>query len=90
MLKRWLKLLGKILLALIVLLVVFLLVGRFRGQIALASYRRKLAAQGEKLSPQHFVSAVCGVPVITSGPRRLPQRKLRNTGTMSDAIDRLT
>ena len=31
MLKRWLKLLGKILLALIVLLVAFLLVERFRG-----------------------------------------------------------
>lgn len=56
MLKRRLKLLGKILLALIMLLVVFLLFERFRGQIALASYKKELLAKGEKLSPQDFVT----------------------------------
>jgi len=54
MLKRRLKLLGKMLLVLIALLVGFLLFERFRGQLALASYRRELIARGEKSSPQDF------------------------------------
>jgi hypothetical protein len=49
MLKRRLKLLGKILLALFVILVVFLLLERFRGQIGLALYERELIRKGEKL-----------------------------------------
>lgn len=52
MLKRRLKFLGKILLALMVLLVVFLLFERFRGQMSLARYKRELAAKGERLTPQ--------------------------------------
>ena len=52
-LKRRLKL-GKILLALIVLLVAFLLFERFRGQIS-ARYKRELAA-GEKLTPQDLAT----------------------------------
>lgn len=67
MLKRRLKLLGKILLTLIVLLVVFLLVERFRGQIALANYKKELLAKGEKLSPQDFITTFAeadnGAPV---------------------------
>jgi len=54
MLKRRLKFLGKILLAFIVLLVVFLLFERFRGQISLASFRRELTDRGEKSSLQDF------------------------------------
>lgn len=55
MFKRRLKLLGKILLGFIGLLVVFLLVERWRGQIALAKYKKELLASGVKLSPQDFV-----------------------------------
>jgi len=57
MLKRRLKLLGKILLAVIMLLVALLLVERFRGQIGLANYKRELAAKGEKLTPQDLATA---------------------------------
>ena len=42
MLKRRLKLLGKIMLGIVVLFVVFFLFERFRGQISLASYKREL------------------------------------------------
>ncbi len=56
MYQRRLKLLGKILLALIALVVAFLLVERFRGQIALAVYKRELVARGEKLSAQDFIA----------------------------------
>ncbi len=56
MLKRRLKLLGKILLALIVLLVVFLLFERFRGQISLASYKHGLATKGETLDVQKLIA----------------------------------
>lgn len=55
MLKRRLKLLGKILLGFLLLAVVFLLFERFRGQMALAIYKKELRAKGEKLSPQDFV-----------------------------------
>ena len=55
MLKRRLKLLGKILLGFIALGVAFLLVERWRGQIALASYKKALRAKGEKIFPQDFV-----------------------------------
>lgn len=64
MLKRRLKLLGKILLALIALFVGFLLFERFRGQISLASYKRELAAKGEKLTPQELSVSV---PVAKNG-----------------------
>ncbi len=75
MLKRRLKLLGKILLALIVLPVVFLLFERFRGQIALASYKKELLAKGEKLSPQDFVMTFAeadnGAPTAIAAIERL-------------------
>lgn len=51
MLKRRLKLFSKVLLALVVLLIVFLLFERFRGQVSLARYKRELTAKGEKLTP---------------------------------------
>jgi hypothetical protein len=44
------------LLALVLLGVAFLLFERFRGQIALANYKKELIAQGEKLSPQDFIN----------------------------------
>jgi hypothetical protein len=55
MLKRRLKLVAKILLGFIVLVVAFLLIERWRGQIALASYKKELRAKGEKLSPADFI-----------------------------------
>ena len=54
MLKRRFKLLGKILFGIILLLVAFLLIERWRGQIALASFKKQLLSEGEKLSPQIF------------------------------------
>jgi len=56
--KRRLKLLGKILLALVIVIVVFFLFERFRGQILLAGFRRELAAKGEKLHPQELSVSV--------------------------------
>jgi hypothetical protein len=55
MLKRRLKLLGRILLGIVLLFAAFLLVERWRGQIALASFKKQLLANGEKLSPEDFV-----------------------------------
>lgn len=54
--KRRLKLCVQVLLALVLLVVAFLLFERFRGQIALANYKKGLIAQGEKLSPQDFIN----------------------------------
>lgn len=75
MLKRRLKLLGKILLGIIVLLAALLLIERWRGQIALAAYQRKLIAAGEKLSPQDFRfvhdEASNGAPAIMAALERL-------------------
>jgi hypothetical protein len=75
MLKRRLKLLGKILLGIVVLFAALLLVERWRGQIALAAYERKLIAAGEKLSPQDFRSvhddASNGAPAIMAALERL-------------------
>ncbi len=75
MLKRRLKLCAKILLALVLLLVAFLLFERVRGQIALANYKKELIAKGEKLSPQDFVAkfdeADNGAPVIFAAIKKL-------------------
>ena len=75
MFRRRLKLVGKILLAFILLFVVFLLIERFRGQIGLASYQRELIAQGEKLSPQDFTANVSdadnGAPAAVAAIGRL-------------------
>ena len=63
------------LLALVLLLVAFLLFERFRGQIALANYKKELLAQGEKLSPQDFVAKFAeadnGAPQVISAIERL-------------------
>jgi len=78
MLKRRLKLLGKIVLGLIVLLVAFLIFERLRGQIALASYKKELLAKGVKLSPQDFIqtfhaedngapAAIAAIESLTNG-----------------------
>lgn len=75
MLKRRLKLCAKVLLTLILLLMAFLLFERFRGQIALANYKKELIAKGEKLSPQDFVvkfdEADNGAPQVISAIERL-------------------
>lgn len=75
MLKRRLKLCAKVLLALVLLLMAFLLFERFRGQIALANYKKELIAKGEKLSPQDFMAkfdeADNGAPQVISAIERL-------------------
>src|SRR6478609_5124094 len=75
MLRRRLKLLGKILLGLVLLFVVFLLVVRGRGQIALANYKKELRAKGEKISPQDFIKAFKiednGAPIVFAAIERL-------------------
>src|SRR5690349_727499 len=55
MLKRWTKFLLKGLLALFVLLFLFLLFERVRGQISLARYKRELIAKGEKLTFRELI-----------------------------------
>lgn len=75
MLKRRLKLVLKVLLASFVLLFIFLLFERVRGQISLARYKQKLISQGEKLSPQDFAPRVSdpenGAPEAISAIERL-------------------
>jgi hypothetical protein len=75
MFRRRLKLLSKILLGFIVLLGAFLFFERFRGQIALASYKKELRAQGEKISPEDFVRTFdtndMGAPLIFAAIKRL-------------------
>ncbi|MCO5052240.1 MAG: hypothetical protein M9920_08050 [Verrucomicrobiae bacterium] len=75
MLKRRLKLCAKVLLALVLLLMAFLLFERFRGQIALANYKKELIAKGEKLSPQDFMAkfdeADNGAPAVFAATTNL-------------------
>jgi hypothetical protein len=96
MLKRRLKLLGKILLALVVLFVAFLLFERFCGQYSLALFKRRLAAKGESLEVHKLIvppladadngaSEILGVkPSFTEGkaiPRNYPPKmRLMATG----------
>src|SRR3954469_23684868 len=57
--RKWwkrLRILLGLFLLLLALLAVFLVFEHFRGRIALASYKRMLAARGEKLSPAEFTS----------------------------------
>ncbi len=54
MAKRRFILVGKLMLALVVLCSAFLLFERIRGQIALASFKRELASKGEKLTPEEL------------------------------------
>jgi hypothetical protein len=73
--KRRLKLIGKILLGIVLILVAFLLVERWRGQIALASFKKQLLANGEKLSPLDFVQdfneADNGAPAVMAAIQKL-------------------
>lgn len=75
MLKRRLKPMFLVFAALVALCVIFLLVERFRGQIALARYKQSLIAKGEKLSPQDFVrqfpEAENGAPQVIKAVQRL-------------------
>lgn len=95
MLKRRLKLLGKILLGFIVLLAAFLLFERVRGQTALAGYKKQLVAKSEKSSPQDFVppfsdedngapAAIAAIGRLTYGEillrSYLPQRQVLASG----------
>ncbi len=84
MFKRRLKRLGKILLGCIVLMVVFLLIERWRGQIALAGYKKELRARGEKLSPQDFIAgrpteAGDAAPVVEAVKRLQPGKVLTSS-----------
>ena len=73
--KRRSKLLLKVFLSLLVLLFAFLCFERLRGQLSLASYKRKLLDQGEKLTPQDFRSSVAdadnGAPAAIAAIGRL-------------------
>ncbi len=75
MFKRRFKLVAKILFGFIVLVVAFLLIERFRGQIALAKYKKELHTKGEKLTPQDFVAkfdeADNGAPAVFAAIKRL-------------------
>jgi hypothetical protein len=75
MIKRRLKTLFKILVALAVLVLVFLVFERVRGQVSLAQYKRKLIAQGEKLTVRDFQSLVPdsenGAPAVFEAIKRL-------------------
>jgi hypothetical protein len=78
--KRRLKLIGKILLGIVLLLVAFLLVERWRGQIALASFKKQLLANGERLSPADFVQdfneAENGAPAVMAAIAKLQEGKI--------------
>jgi len=80
MLKRRLKLPGKILLALFLLFAAFLLCERWRGQIALANYKKELRAKREKLSPQDFVTPISslenGASAVWTGVERIQQGRI--------------
>ncbi|MCW5556118.1 MAG: hypothetical protein KIS67_28675 [Verrucomicrobiae bacterium] len=56
--KRRFKLLCQLMLALVALGVAFLLFERIRGQIALAAFKRELAAKGERLTPAELAVSV--------------------------------
>jgi hypothetical protein len=93
MLKRRLKLLGKILLGIIVLLAALLLIERWRGQIALASYKKELRAKGEKLSPQDFSASPLtptndAAPVIATIEKLQPGKII--TGSLPPLMKPLT
>jgi hypothetical protein len=57
MFKKRLKVVGKCLLWIIVAMVVFLLVERIRGQLALANFKRGLIAKGDQSRPQNSKSS---------------------------------
>ena len=75
MLKRRIKLVAKILLGFIGLVVAFLLIERWRGQLALASFKKQLIANGEKQSPadlvQSFNEADNGAPAVIAAIEKL-------------------
>src|ERR1035437_11072796 len=75
--KRRLKFLLKVFLAIVVLFFLFLVLERVRGKISLASCKRGLIAKGKKLAPSDFVSrsndAENGAPQVFEGVRRLAQ-----------------
>lgn len=77
MLKRRIKTLLKVLLTLFVLLCVFLLFERVRGQISLARYKRELAAKGEKLTFRELIPPIPqgenGAPEILEAAKRLQE-----------------
>jgi len=84
MFKRRLKLVLKVLLASFVLLFVFLLFERVRGQVSLTRYKRALMAQGEildinKLTPPPDSSTNNGAPELLRLATMLPEdSSLRN------------
>jgi hypothetical protein len=75
MLRRRLNTLCKVLLALVALALAFLVIERLRGQISLTQYKRKLTAQGEKLTPGDLRSALRegedGAPAVFAAIQQL-------------------
>lgn len=77
MLQRWCKAALKILAVLAVLLVLFLIVERVRGQVSLARYKKAVAAQGEKLTPAELRSSIPdgenGAPAVFAAVEKLKE-----------------
>ena len=75
MLRRRIRIVLGVLLALFALLFVFLLFERIRGQVSLARYKRELVAQGEKLTFRELIPPVPegenGAPQILEATERL-------------------
>src|SRR6478609_6775302 len=73
--KHHLKFIGKILLGFVLLVAAFLLIERWRGQLALAGYKKELRAKGEKLSPQDFLRTFKpednGTPAVFAAEEKL-------------------
>ena len=75
MLKRWFKASLKVLAALAILLLLFLVVERVRGQVSLARYKKALVAKGEKLTARElrssFPDGENGAPAVLDAIKRL-------------------
>ena len=75
MFKRWCKRFLKAVAVLAVLLVLFLIVERVRGQIALARYKKALIAKGEKLTARELQASNAtgenGAPAVLEAIGRL-------------------
>ena len=73
--KRFFKMVAVVLLLPLLLLALFLLVERWRGQISLASYQRGLVAQGEKLTARDFARPAPagdnGAPTVLAAQKEL-------------------
>ncbi len=73
--KRWCKRFLKVMAVLAVLLILFLIVERVRGQVSLARYKRALIAKGEKLTARELQASNAtgenGAPAVLEAIERL-------------------